>query len=84
MFDSLKEIVVPSCDLPVEKNENRSVNTHIKTTRMKKRLGKEVSTAFPIIYVIKVEENIKASYKGHADFAIQSMQAPPVSIVFPV
>ena len=74
-----------SCDLPVEKNENRSVNTHIKTTRMnKKRLGKEVSTAFPIIYVIKVEENIKASYKGHADFAIQSMQAPPASIVFPV
>ena len=84
MFDSLKEIVVPSCDLPGEKNENRSVNTHIKTTRMKKRLGKEVSTAFPIIYVIKVEENIKASYKGHADFAIQSMQAPPASIVFPV
>ena len=82
MFDSLKEIVVPSCDLPVEKNESRSVN--IKTTRMKKRLGKEVSTAFPIIYVIKVEENIKASYKGHADFAIQSMQAPPASIVFSV
>ena len=84
MFDSLKEIVAPSCDLPGEKNESRSVNTHIKTTRMKKRLGKEVSTAFPIIYVIKVEENIKASYKGHADFAIQSMQAPPASIVFPV
>ena len=84
MFDSLKEIVVSSFDLPGEKNENRSVNTHIKTTRMKKRLGKEVSTAFPIIYVIKVEENIKASYKGHADFAIQSMQAPPASIVFPV
>ena len=78
---------MPSCDLPVEKNENRNVNTHIKITRMnKKRLGKEVSTAFPvpIIYVIKVEENIKASYKGHADFAIQSMQAPPASIVFPV
>ena len=78
-----------SRDLSEEKNDNGSVNTHKENeneeeNKKGKRERAQVSTAFPIIYVIKVEENIKASYKGHADFAIQSMQAPPASIVFPV
>ena len=80
---------VTSCDLPVEKNENRSVNTHIKTTRMKKRRGKgkrkrgKEVRSFHTIYVY-VKTSKEVSYKGRTDSAIESMQAPPASILFPV
>ena len=78
-----------SRDLSKEKNDNESVNTHRdnenEEENKKGKREKEVSTRIShCIRYIKVEENTKLSYKGRTDSAIESMQAPPASMLLPV
>ena len=70
-----------SCGLSEERMKTE-VRIHIKTKRMKKGLRKELARFTHYSHI--VEENKTVSYKSQTDSAIQSMQAPPASIVFPV
>ena len=71
--------------LPEEKNGNESVNTHKDNENEKeKKKGSTHVYIYHYIRYIKVEENTKVSYKGRTDSAIESMQAPPALILFPV
>ena len=74
-----------SRDLPEEKNGNESVNTHKDNENEEEKKKGSTHVYISLYTLYKSRRKHKAiSYKGRTDSAIESMQAPPASIVFPV